>query len=635
MDSASGTISEPVAAGQAPTAPRPQGAALIQSLLPTLPNEPGVYRMLGARGEVLYVGKAKSLRKRVAAYTRPETLGARLGRMVALTRDMEFVTTGSEVEALLLEANLIKRWRPPFNIVLRDDKSFPYIVLDHNHPFPSIGKHRGAKKPGCEYFGPFASAGAVNETLKSLLKAFPLRNCSDTVFQNRTRPCLQYQIKRCSAPCVGYIDAEAYGRIVEEVRLFLSGRSRELQERLADEMHEAAEALEFERAAVLRDRLRALAHVQSRQGINTTRLGDADVVGIWCEGGQACVQVFFYRDGRNYGNRAFHPAHAADREPGEVLTAFLAQFYAERTPPPLVLTSDAPVDAALLAAALSQRAGRRVEIAQGRRGTRRQLVEIAVANARQALARRIADHARQGELLAGLAQRLGLPRVPRRIEIYDNSHIRGTHAVGAFVVATPEGFDRKAYRSYDIRSADLAPGDDYAMMREVLQRRFARLAREDPDRSQGQWPDLVILDGGAGQLAAARAVLGELGIADLPLLAVAKGPERDAGRERLFVPGREPFVLDPRDPVLYFLQRLRDEAHRYVLAAHRGKRSRSVGRSVLDRIPGVGAKRKRALLGHFGSARAVGEAGIADLEQVPGISRSVARAIYDHFHESG
>lgn len=635
MDSASAIVFEPASPAREPTAARLQGAALIQSLLPTLPNEPGVYRMLGARGEVLYVGKAKSLRKRVAAYTRPETLGTRLARMVALTRDMEFVTTGSEVEALLLEANLIKRWRPPFNIVLRDDKSFPYIVIDHNHAFPSIGKHRGAKKPGCEYFGPFASAGAVNEALKSLLKAFPLRNCADTVFANRSRPCLQYQIKRCSAPCVGLISAEDYRRLVEEVRLFLSGRSRELQERLAEDMHAAAEALEFERAAVLRDRLRALAHIQSRQGINAARLGDADVIGLWCEGGQACVQVFFYRDGRNYGNRAFHPTHTAEREPGEVLAAFLAQFYAERSPPPLVLTSEPPADAALLAEALSQRAGRRVEITQGRRGVRRQLVEIAVANARQALARRIAEQARQGELLEALAQRLGLPQAPRRIEIYDNSHIRGTHAVGAFVVATAEGFDRKAYRSYEIRSAELAPGDDYAMLREVLQRRFGRLAREDPNRSDGQWPDLVIVDGGAGQLAAARAVLEALGLADVPVLAIAKGPERDAGRERLFLVGREPFMLDPRDPVLYFLQRLRDEAHRYVLAAHRGKRARSVGRSVLDRIPGVGAKRKRALLGHFGSARAVSEAGIADLERVPGISRAVARAIYDHFHESG
>lgn len=618
-----------------PAAARLQGAELIRSLLPTLPNEPGVYRMIGPRGELLYVGKAKSLKKRVAAYTRPETLSARLRRMVALTRDMEFVTTGSEVEALLLEANLIKRWRPAFNIVLRDDKSFPYIVIDGNHPFPSIGKHRGARRPGCEYFGPFASAGAVNETLNALLKVFPLRSCSDAVFANRSRPCLQYQIKRCSAPCVGRIDADSYARLVEEVRMFLTGRSQEIKERLSEEMQRAAEALDFERAAVLRDRLRALAHVQSRQGINASGLGDADVIGLHLEAGAACVQVFFYRDGRNCGNHAFFPAHAEDSAAEEILAAFLAQFYAQRLPPPLLLVSHKPKDGELLARALAERAGRRVRIVGGRGGERRRLVEIALANARQALARRLAETTKQGELFARLARLLELPRPPRRIEIYDNSHLQGAHAVGAFVVATPEGFDRRSYRTFLMRRQDLAPGDDYAMMREVLRRRFARLAREDPDRDGGIWPDLVVLDGGAGQLAAAQAVLAELGIAGLPLLAIAKGPEREAGRERLFLPGREPFALDPRDPVLYLLQRLRDEAHRFVIAAHRGRRSRSIGQSVLDRIPGVGAKRKRALLAWFGSARAVEEAGIDDLERVPGISRVVARTIYEHLHESG
>lgn len=622
----------PDAAGQGA---RPQGAELIRTLLSTLPNEPGVYRMLGARAEVLYVGKAKSLRKRVAAYARPEALSARLKRMVALTREMEVITTGSEVEALLLEANLIKRWRPPFNIVLRDDKSFPYIVIDHNHEFPAIGKHRGARRPGCEYFGPFASAGAVNETLNALLKAFPLRNCSDTVFASRTRPCLQYQIKRCSAPCVGRIDAAAYARLVDDVRLFLSGRSKELQKRLSAEMHAAAEALEFERAAVLRDRLAALAHVQSQQGINAANLRDADVIGLQVEAGQACVQVFFYRDGHNYGNRAFFPAHAGESEPPEILAAFLAQFYADRTPPPLVLVSAVPAERELLEQALSERAGRRVQLVQGQRGERRRLVQIALANARQALARRIAEHSRQAELLRELARHLNLTEPPQRIEVYDNSHIRGAHAVGALVVVTPEGFDRRSYRTFTIRREELTPGDDYAMMREVLRRRFRRLAREDPERTQGTWPDLVILDGGAGQLSAARQVLAELGIDDLPLLAIAKGPDRDAGRERLFVPGREPLVLDPRDPLLYFLQRLRDEAHRFAIAAHRGKRSDSIGRSLLDRVPGVGPKRKRALLAWFGSARAVEEAGIADLERVPGISRAVARTIYEHFHESG
>ena len=614
---------------------RPAGAALIRSLVSTLPNEPGVYRMLDERGEPLYVGKAKSLRRRVPAYAKSQGLTARLQRMVALTRSMEFVTTASEVEALLLEANLIKRLRPTFNIVLRDDKSFPYIFLRTDHEFPLLGKHRGAKRAGTEYFGAFASAGAVNDTLNALLKAFPIRNCRDSVFNTRTRPCLQYQIKRCSAPCVGRIGADAYGRIVGEVREFLSGRSDEVQTRLQAEMLEASGALDFERAAVLRDRLKAMAHIQSRQGINTESVADADVIAGHIEGGQACVQVFFYRSGRNYGNRAYYPAHAKEASMGELLAAFLAQFYSERTPPRLILMGEPVPEQDLLAEALTVRADRKVELMAPKRGGRRQLVEIALVNARQALARRLADTASQEALLERLADRFDLPEAPGRIEVYDNSHIQGSNAIGAFVVAGPEGFDKRSYRTFNIKSAELAAGDDYAMMREVLRRRFARLIREDSERAGGAWPDLVIVDGGAGQLAAAQAVLAELGVVDVPLLAVAKGPERDAGQERFFLPGREPLALDPRDPVLYFVQRLRDEAHRFAIQAHRGKRTREIGRSVLDQVPGVGAKRKRALLNHFGSARGVAQAGILDLERVTGIDRTVAKAIHDFFHDGG
>jgi excinuclease ABC subunit C len=617
-------------AGQRPAL---AGAALIRSLVPTLPNEPGVYRMLDEKGEVLYVGKAKALRRRVPAYTKPQGLSARLQRMIALTRSMEFVTTASEVEALLLEANLIKRYRPAFNIVLRDDKSFPFIALRHGHEFPLIGKHRGAKRPDTEYFGPFASAGAVNDTLNALLKAFPLRSCRDSIFSTRARPCLQYQIKRCSAPCVGRIGPEAYARIVAEVRQFLSGQSDEVQTRLQGEMQGASEQLDFERAAVLRDRLKAMAHIQARQGINTTAVDDADVIAAHHEGGQVCVQVFFYRNGRNYGNRAYYPAHTRDSAPGEILGAFLAQFYAERVPAPLLLLAEPVAEQELLVEALSVRAGRKVQLLVPQRGDRRQLVETALVNARQALARRLADTATQEALLEQLAERFELPDAPSRVEVYDNSHIQGSNAIGAFIVTGPEGLDKRGYRTFNIKGGELAPGDDYAMMREVLRRRFARLVKEDPERAGGGWPDLVVIDGGAGQLAAAQEALAGLGLVDLPLLAVAKGPERHAGLERFFLPGREPLALDPRDPVLYFVQRLRDEAHRFAIQAHRGKRTRDIGRSVLDQVPGVGAKRKRALLNHFGSARGVAEAGVLDLERVPGIDRAVAKTIHDFFHD--
>jgi excinuclease ABC subunit C len=621
-----------VAAAGAPLS----GAALLQQQAPTLPNRPGVYRMLDAKGEVLYVGKAKSLRKRIPAYAKPAGLSARLQRMVTLTRALEVVTTASDVEALLLECNMIKRHRPSFNIVLRDDKSFPYIYIGKiaaGQPFPRIGRHRGAKRKDCDYFGPFASSGAVNETLSALLRAFPIRSCPDSIFENRTRPCLQYQIKRCTAPCVGRIGAEDYAALVEQTRAFLSGRSSAIQAELQAQMQAASDNLAFEQAATIRDRLKALAHITSRQGINVTSIDDADVVALAQDGGQACVQVFFYRDGRNYGNRAYYPSHAQDAGPGELLEAFLGQFYAERIAPRLVLVSHTPASQDLLAEALSLRAQRRVELSRPQRGARRQLIVQAETNARHALARRLAESSSQARLLRRLAERLDLSETPERIEVYDNSHIMGTHAVGAFVVAGPEGLSKSGYRTFTIRDEDLTPGDDYAMMREVLRRRFTRLQREDAEHQSGQWPDLVVIDGGAGQLSAALEILGACGVNGLPVLAIAKGPERDAGRETLHMPGRAPFTLDPRDPLLYFLQRLRDEAHRFVVTSHRAKRGRVIGRSALDRVPGVGAKRKRALLGHFGSVRAIETAGLLDLERVPGISKAVAKAVYDAFHD--
>jgi excinuclease ABC subunit C len=623
-------------ADRAPAATRPVGANLIEAELTTLPNSPGVYRMLDAKGEVLYVGKAKSLKKRVAAYAKTKALSARLMRMVALTRQLEVVTTANEVEALLLECNMIKRHRPAFNIVLRDDKSFPYIYLGKitaERPFPRIGRHRGTKRQDCDYFGPFASPGAVNETLGALLRAFPLRSCADSIFENRTRPCLQYQIKRCSAPCVGRIAPEDYEKLLDQTREFLAGRSGRIQARLQAAMNQASERLEFEQAAAIRDRLKALAHITARQGINVASVDDADVVALAQEGGQSCVQVFFYRGGRNYGNRAYYPAHAQDASPEDLLEAFLGQFYAERLSPKLVLLSVEPGSKALLEEALAVRAGRKVQLLVPQRGERRQLVEQAVVNARHALARRLAESSAQAKLLGRLADRLELAELPGRIEVYDNSHIMGRDAVGAFIVAGPEGLVKSAYRKFTIKNQELVPGDDYAMMREVLTRRFTRLQKEDPERGAGQWPDLVVIDGGAGQLSAAMEALAACGVEDQPVLAIAKGPDRDAGRETLFLPGQAPFKLEQRDPLLYFLQRLRDEAHRFVISTHRAKRGKSIGRSALDGVPGIGAKRKRALLGHFGSVRAIETAGLLDLERVPGISKAVAKAIYDTFHD--
>jgi len=636
-----------------------QGVEAIRAALRTMPPGPGVYRMLDRKGDALYVGKARSLRNRVANYTHPAALSNRLRRMVAETRAMEVVVTHTEVEALLLENNLIKRLMPRYNVLLRDDKSFPYIRLT-GHDFPQIIKHRGAKSAPGDYFGPFASAGAVARTIIALQRAFLLRSCSDSIFSTRTRPCLLYQIKRCSAPCVGRIDKPGYDRLVEEARAFLTGRSKEVQERLALRMQELADRLDFESAAFVRDRIRALTQVQGRQDISLEGIEDADVIAAHQAGGHTCIQVFFFRAAQNWGNRAYFPSHDRQMPIDEVLAAFLGQFYENKPPPKLVLLSHAPTDAALIEEALTAQAGGRVELTVPQRGDKRKLVEHALLNAREALGRRLAESETQLKLLAGLAETFGLDVPPHRIEVYDNSHIQGSHAVGAMIVAGPEGFIKNAYRKFTIRgdggaaqpaedglaaaieaSAEpapraaaslLTPGDDYGMMREVLSRRFARALKEDPTRERGTWPDLMLIDGGAGQLTAAQQVLVDLGIDDVPLVAIAKGPDRNAGRERFFRPGREPFSLDPRDPVLYYLQRLRDEAHRFAIGTHRARRTKAIGSSPLDEIPGIGARRKKALLHHFGSARGVARAGLADLERVEGISKAVAQRIYDHFH---
>ncbi|MCW5731086.1 MAG: excinuclease ABC subunit UvrC [Alphaproteobacteria bacterium] len=605
------------------------GMAAIAAALATLPGAPGVYRMLSAEGEVLYVGKAKNLKRRVASYTQAARLGNRIRRMVMQTASLEIVTTHTEVEALLLEANLIKRLKPRFNVILRDDKSFPYILVTADHEWPQIAKHRGARNRKGSYFGPFASAGAVNRTLATLQRAFPLRSCSDADFATRTRPCLQYQIKRCTAPCVGRIDRASYGQIVADVEAFLSGESQKVQAQLSRRMEEAAAGMDFETAAIWRDRIRALAQITAHQDINVEGVGEADVIALASEGGMACVQVFFFRAGQNFGNRAYFPAHAAEVEPGEVLAAFIGQFYDARPAPRQILTSHAVTQAELLAEALAVGAGRKVEILRPQRGAKRNLVEHAQSNAREALARRLAENATQRHLLESLAGLFGLEGMPERIEVYDNSHIQGTHPVGAMIVAGPDGFVKGAYRKFHMREPEGGTGDDYAMLREMLRRRFRRMA-EGGDREAP--PDLILIDGGKGQLGVACEVLAELGISGVSAAAIAKGPDRNAGRERFFLPGREPFSLEPRDPVLYFLQRLRDEAHRFAIGSHRERRSRAIGGSPLDEIPGVGPKRKRALLLHFGSARAVAAAGLADLEKVEGVSREMARAIYDHFH---
>jgi len=614
------------------------GAARIQAYLKTLPDAPGVYRMLNAAGDVLYVGKAKSLKRRVGAYATGRVHNERLSRMIHETAEMLFVTTASETEALLLESNLIKRLKPRYNVSYRDDKSFPFILLRQDHPYPQLLKHRGARTTRGVYYGPFASAGAVTRTLNTLQRAFLLRSCSDSVFDSRTRPCLLFQIKRCSAPCVQRIDLAGYNALVEEAEDFLSGKSSAVQQTLKDEMNAAAEAMAFERAARLRDRLRAMSHIQSSQGVNPATFEEADLFALHAEGGQVCIQVFFFRAGQNWGNKPYFPRMPFDMEPEEVLESFIGQFYDERAAPRLLLVSHPMKDAALMAEALSTSAGHRVEIAVPQRGEKREIMERALANAREQLGRRMAENSAQTALLEGVADVFGLEAPPRRIEVYDNSHIQGAHALGAFIVAGPEGFEKAQYRKFNIRTADLAPGDDYAMMREVLSRRFARLVKEEaeaPVNERWRRPDLVLIDGGPGQLSVACQVFADLGVEGVALAAISKGPDRDAGREHFHLPGKEPFRLDPKSPVLYYLQRLRDEAHRFVICGHRKRRSAAIGANPLDEIAGIGAGRKRALLQHFGSAKAVSAASLADLSAVEGVSATLARKIFDFFHPGG
>jgi excinuclease ABC subunit C len=607
------------------------GVVVIENAMATMPSSPGVYRMLDAKGDALYVGKARHLKKRVMNYTQIARLPERLRLMVSQTASMEIVTTHTEAEALLLEANLIKRLKPRFNIVLRDDKSYPWLMLTEESPFPQIAKFRGTQVKGRSYWGPFASAWAVNQTVVAMERVFLLRSCADTVFRNRSRPCLLHQIKRCSAPCVGRIDQEAYGKLVAQAKAFLQGKAAGVQAELAAEMESAAGNMEYERAAAARDRIRALTHVQSTAVVNPASLEDADVIAAWQTAGQTCVQVFFVRGGRNNGNRAFYPTHARHEEPGEVLEAFIAQFYDDKPPPPLLLVSHDLPQSELMAEALCLKAHRKVEITTPQRGEKRSVVEHAVTNAREALERKLAEGAGQAKLLEGVAQLFELGATPERIECYDNSHIMGTNPYGVMVVFGPEGPLKNAYRKFSIRGP-IAPGDDFAMMREVLERRFGRALREQAEGEASNWPDLVLIDGGAGQLSAARGILADLGVQDLKLVGIAKGPDRDAGREWFHLEGRDPFQLPPRDPVLYYLQRVRDEAHRFAITTHRAGRAKTLVTSELDEIAGVGSARKRALLNHFGSARGVKQAGLVDLEAVPGINRETARQVYAHFH---
>ena len=617
-----------------PAEPPRSGYAVIQDYVKTLDSSPGVYRMLDADSRVLYVGKARNLKARVSNYTRPGN-SPRIERMIALTTSMMFLTTRTETEALLLEQNLIKQLKPKYNVLLRDDKSFPNILVSKDHAYPQIKKHRGARKEKGSYFGPFASAGAVNRTLNQLQKAFLLRNCSDAMFESRTRPCLQYQIKRCSAPCTGEISAEEYAASVRDAERFLSGRSTKIQEELAEQMMAASEAMEFERAAALRDRIKALTQVQTAQGINPRGVAEADVIGLHMEGGQACVQVFFIRANQNWGNQDFYPRVDADNSPAEVMEAFLGQFYSNKEPPRQLILSDDIENGDLMEQALSEKAGRRVEVMVPQRGEKTELVAGAVRNARESLARRMAESATQAKLLKGLAEAFGLDGPPNRIEVYDNSHIQGTNAVGGMIVAGPEGLMKNAYRKFNIKGDDLTPGDDFGMMKEVLHRRFSRLLKEDPDREKGLWPDLLLIDGGAGQVSAVAEIMAEHGVQDIPMVGVAKGVDRDHGKEEFHRLGENAFALQRNDPVLYFIQRLRDEAHRFAIGTHRAKRAKAMGATPLDEVAGVGASRKRALLAHFGSAKAVSRANLADLKAVDGISEALAERIYDHFHAQG
>ena len=607
------------------------GVAAIRNVLKTLPSRPGVYRMQDARGEVLYVGKARALKQRVTNYTQVARLSKRLQRMISQTRGMTIVTTRTEAEALLLEAQLIKRFRPPYNVLLRDDKSFPFILLREDHAFARLQKHRGARRAKGQYFGPFASAGSVTRTLNALQKLFLLRSCSDSFFANRSRPCLLYQIRRCSAPCVGRIEAADYAELVEDAKNFLSGKSTGVQARLGKSMAEAAEAQDYELAAVYRDRLRALTYIQGSQTVHAEGLGDADIFALACSAGQMCIQAFFIRGGQNWGHRSFFPAHTNEVPEDEVLTSFLVQFYEDMPPPKRLLVDRDLEEVELLMEALGERAGHKVTIERPQRGGRKKLVEQATRNAEEALERRLAEGTTQGKLLRELADTFELPDIPKRIEVYDNSHIMGTNATGAMIVAGPEGFRKNAYRKFNIKSAQ--SDDDFGMMKEVLERRFAQLEKDDPDRSSGEWPDLILIDGGKGQISAVCEIMETSGVHDIPVIGIAKGPHhgRD-GREVFHFPDGREISLAPNAPLMFYMQRLRDEAHRFAIGTHRAKRAKSLTTSTLDEVPGIGPNRKRALLMHFGTARAVKGAALDDLERAPGISKGTARQLYDYFH---
>ncbi len=641
----SGNETDHLPGGDLPATGNPAGPAIIAGYLKTLPSQPGVYRMLDAEGTVIYVGKARNLKARVSNYARGNGHSNRIARMISLTVSMEFLTVRTEAEALLLEANLIKRFKPRFNVLMRDDKSFPYILIRRDTPAPQILKHRGARSIKGDYFGPFASAGAVSRAISMLQRAFLLRSCSDSVFEGRTRPCLLFQIKRCAGPCTHEIPDAEYQALVDEAVRFLRGESQSVREMYQLLMQQASNALEFERAAKFRNRLWALAHVQADQAINPDNIEEADVFAAHQEGGQTCIQVFFFRAGQNWGNRAYYPKADKALTVEEVLSSFIAQFYDDKPVPRLILLSHDFEERALMAEALTTKAERKVEIRVPSRGTKSGLVDHALTNAREALGRKLAETSSQTRLLEGVQERFGLAELPRRIEVYDNSHISGTNAIGAMIVAGPDGFVKSAYRKFNIKSPDTAPGDDYAMMREVLTRRFKRLAEAiaapapsepgvDPEPMFPDKPDLVLIDGGAGQLAVAQQVMADVGLHDMPLVGIAKGPDRDAGREHFHVPGRpQSFMLESRDPVLYFIQRLRDEAHRFAIGTHRAKRSKAISANPLDEIDGIGPSRRRALLNHFGSAKSVSKAGIEDLKAVEGISAEMAQKVYDFFHE--
>ncbi|KMW56255.1 Excinuclease ABC subunit C [Candidatus Rhodobacter oscarellae] len=613
----------------------PTGHQVIKSYLKTIDNSPGVYRMLDAQNRVLYVGKARNLTARVSSYARPTGHSPRIARMIRDTAAMMFLSTRTETEALLLEQNLIKQLKPRYNVLLRDDKSFPNIFISSEHDFPRLEKHRGAKTRKGRYYGPFASAGAVNRTINTLQKVFLLRTCSDREVEAGDRPCLNYHMKRCSGPCGGKISKEDYAKLVREADDFLQGKTNKVQAQLAEQMQAASDAMEFERAAALRDRIQALSSVQSAQGINPRGVAEADVIALHMDSGQACVQVFFIRSNQNWGNRDYYPRLGGTESPAEVLQAFVGQFYDNKEPPRMLILSDGIEDMDLMAEALAEKAGRKVQILVPQRGEKQELVTGALRNARESLARKMSETATQAKLLAGLAEAFGLKEPPGRIEVYDNSHIQGAHAVGAMIVAGPEGLMKNHYRKFNIKGEDLTPGDDFGMMKEVLTRRFQRLLKEDPDRENGIWPDLLLIDGGAGQVSAVHQIMTELGVADIAMVGVAKGVDRDAGKEEFHRIGARTMALRHNDPVLYFVQRLRDEAHRFAIGTHRAKRSKAIGATPLDDVPGVGAARKRALLQHFGSAKAVSRANLADLKAVDGVSANLAEKIYNFFHESG